>query len=207
MSTLTGVTTDTEIADRILDAAELCLLEAGYTARIHAAIAERAGVSRPTVYKHLGDQNAIVEALLHREVTRFFAATAPVLIRRGPLRERFIETIVFVVGYAREHAILQKGLRENPELVLPYFTTRAHLFIERAVDFFGPPIREAMAGLPGPTPDPRMLVEWGFRVIASLITTPSIVPIDDAPSLRRFVTGLLDIGSPLAQSDGSGSDG
>lgn len=194
------VTTDTEIQERILDAAEACLLESGFTARIHAAVAERAGVSRPTVYKHLGDQTAIVEALLHREMTRFFAATAPVLGHRGTPRERLIEGIVFIVGYGREHALLQKGLRDDPEVVLPYFTTRAHLVIERTVEFFTPHIREAMAELPGPTPDPRMLVEWGFRLVASLITTPSGLAGDDPHSLRRYVTCLFDlVGSPVLQ--------
>lgn len=190
------MSSDEGIRERVLDAAELCLLESGYTARLHAAIAERAGLSRPTVYKYVGDQTAIVEALLQREVTRFFAATEPVLTRPGPLRERFIETVVFIVGYAKEHALLQKGLRDDPELVVPWFTTRARIFLARANGFFVPRIARAITDRQFPEVDARQLVEWGYRIIASLITTPGTVPVDDPADLRRFVTSLLDIGVP-----------
>src|SRR5689334_16824710 len=41
------------IRERILDAATQCLLDEGLDARLHAMIAERAGISRPTVYKYI----------------------------------------------------------------------------------------------------------------------------------------------------------
>ena len=92
---------DDDIQQRILDAAADCFLHSGPSARLHHVIADRAGVSRPTVYKHVGDQKAIIEALLHRELGRFLTAVQPVAARRGPLRDRFIDTVVFAVSYAR----------------------------------------------------------------------------------------------------------
>ena len=38
------------------------MLSAADTERLHAAIAERSGYSRPTVYKYVGDQQAIIGA-------------------------------------------------------------------------------------------------------------------------------------------------
>jgi AcrR family transcriptional regulator len=194
------VPSDEEIRERILDATEQCLLEAGLTARLHAAIAERAGVSRPTVYKYVGDQNAIVEALLHREINRFLAATEPVLTQRGPLRERFIDTVVFIVQYGRGHAILQKGLRDDPAAVLPWFTVNSGPLIERAMDFFLPHIQQAIADGDFPAVDPRMLVEWSYRLIVSLVTTPSTLNVDEPEALGRFVGGLLDLGGAVGVS-------
>src|SRR5262245_402855 len=69
------------IRERILDAATECLLAEGLDARLHAMIAERAGISRPTVYKYVGDQAAIVAAVLDREFDQFFAAAVPILRR------------------------------------------------------------------------------------------------------------------------------
>ncbi len=78
------------IRERILDAATACLLDQGLDARLHAAIAERAGISRPTVYKYVGDQAAIVAAILERELDRFFAAAVPVLRRSDDLEAHLV---------------------------------------------------------------------------------------------------------------------
>jgi AcrR family transcriptional regulator len=185
---------DRDLRDRILDAAEQCLLEAGIEARLHARIAARAGVSRPTVYKYIGDQDAIVQAILHRDIARMHAEAEPVLNREGSLRDRFVEIIVFVVGYARRHALLQKGLREDPATVLPWLTVYAEPIIEQGVAFMGPYIKQAVANGDFPDVDPRVVVEWCARLVLSLITTPGTVRIDQPRLLRRYVRDLLDIG-------------
>lgn len=189
---------DREIRDRILDAARACLAEFGLTKRLHAAIAERAGVSRPTVYKYVGDQSAVIAALLDREIAQFLAEAEEVLTARGPLRERFIDTVVFVVGYGRAHPLLSGGLRNDPQVVLPWFTTHAEPLIEQAIAFFAPHIKSAAADGDFPDVDPRPLVEWAFRLIVSLLITPSTLPVDDPAELREFVAGLLNIGLPDA---------
>ncbi len=192
---------DEEIRQRILDAAEQCLLESGLSARIHAAVAERAGISRPTLYKYVGDQHAILEALLHREVTRFFEAAAPLLTKGGTLRERFTDTVVFVVGYAREHPLLRKGLDEDPTAVLPWFTAGAAPLIERAVDFFGPHLTQAIDEGQLPEVDPRTIVEWAFRLSVSLVTTPSTLDIGAPDTVRAYLEVLLDIGIPAQAAE------
>lgn len=192
---------DRETKDRILDAAEQCLLEAGLDARLHAAIAERAGVSRPTVYKYVGDQDAIVTALLHREIDRLHLAAEPTLgAQRLSLRDRFVETIVFVVDYARGHALLQKALRDTPAAILPWFTVNAGPLIEMGIAFIGPPMKQAIADGDAPDVDPRVVVEWCCRLVLSLITTPGT---SDTSDLRRYVGELLDIGVAVKPPVGS----
>ncbi|MGN9844958.1 TetR/AcrR family transcriptional regulator [Nonomuraea sp. H19] len=186
--------TDEEIQQRILDAAEECLLQAGPTARIHHLIAERAGVSRPTVYKHIGDQKAVIEALLHRELDRFLTAAQSVLARHGSLRERFIETVVYAVTYAREHALLQKILHEEPQIALPWLTTNADAVFERVVAFMSPHIKRGERDHVNAI-NPKIVVEWQARLAISLLITPSVTSrLDDPRKLRRYVSDLLDIG-------------
>jgi AcrR family transcriptional regulator len=186
---------DREMRDRILDAAEECLLDVGIGARLHARIAERAGVSRPTVYKYVGDQDAIVQAILHRDIARMHAEAEPILGRRvGSLRERFIETIVFIVGFARGHALLQKGLREDPGTILPWLTVYSEPIIEQGVAFVGPYIKQAVANGQFPDVNPRVIVEWSGRLVLSLITTPGTIKVDEPDELRRYIADLLDIG-------------
>ena len=184
---------DDDIQQRILDAAADCFLHSGPSARLHHVIADRAGVSRPTVYKHVGDQKAIIEALLHRELGRFLTAVQPVTARRGPLRDRFIDTVVFAVSYARGHALLQRMLRDEPQIVLPWLTTNATPALERVLAAIGPYTRHHPDGTHAVSP--KTIVEWQARLVISLVTTPSVVTNLDQPhKLRRYVADLLDIG-------------
>lgn len=185
---------DQVIRDRILAAAEECMLEAGIGARLHARIAQRAGVSRPTVYKYVGDQDAIVQALLYRDIERMHAEAEPMLRQRGTLRDKFVGTIVFVVGYARRHPLLQKGLRDSPQTIVPWLTVYAEPIIEQGVAFVEPYFKQAIADGTFPDVNPRVLIDWCSRLVLSLITTPGTVNTDSPDALRAYIGDLLDIG-------------
>lgn len=177
------------IRERILDAATECLLTEGIDARLHAMIAERAGISRPTVYKYVGDQSAIVAAILDRELDKFFGAAVPILRRSDDLEAHLIDAIVFVVDYARSHILLQKALADHPELILPVLTTGAEPLIDRVVDLFGDQLSRAL-NQAAPTPlTPRAAAEWSYRIVVSLITTPTAAL--DRAGTRRYVESLV----------------
>lgn len=181
-----------EICGRILDAAEECLLQSGFRSRVHAAIAQRAGLSRPTVYKYFGDQTAIIEALFEREVARFLARVKPVVDGTQHAKARLVESVVFIVSYAREHELLQKSLREDPQVMMQLFATRGGGLIERVAEFMSP--YYTRPGADGP--DQRALVplaEWLYRVVTSLITTPGVVDTESPEKLRNFVSELLEL--------------
>ena len=134
-----------QIRERILDAATECMLAEGLDARLHAMIAEKAGISRPTVYKYVGDQAAIVAAILERELDQFFGAAVPLLRRSDDLEAHLVDAIVFVVEYGRGHALLQKALREHPELILPGLTTESGPLVERVVALFEEQLGRALS--------------------------------------------------------------
>lgn len=182
------------IRERILDAAELCLVENGYNTRLHAVIAQRAGFSRPTLYKYFGDQSAIVDALFQRELTKYLAVLDPILRGREKLLEvGFVDAIVYTVIYARDHELLQKGLRDSPEIVLPWFTTRSKPIVEVATGALTPHFERLFTPEQLAKMSPRAISEWAFRIIASLITTDGIVDTADEQALRSFVKSLLSI--------------
>lgn len=190
---------DRELRQRILDAAEACLLERGPSARVHGLIAERAGVSRPTVYKYFGDQQAVTEALLEREVDRYFDTVGPEIDHASDKRAQFIDTVVFTVVYAREHALLQTLLRAQPDVVLPWFTTQAEVMLRSGIAAMSAALRPDRAE--HQTDDElEVLIEWGIRLVVSLITTPSVVrELQTADDLRRYVGSLLEIGRDRSQ--------
>ncbi|MFC7448215.1 TetR/AcrR family transcriptional regulator [Rhodococcus daqingensis] len=182
------------IREQILDAAKECVIELGYTSRLHAAIAQRAGLSRPTVYKYVGDQDAIFGALFQREITEFFVVLDPVLHgQERDLRVGFVDAVVFAVQYARAHPLLQKGLRDDPEVVLPWFTVRAKPFVELGANLLTPHFRRLFTPEQLAEVSPKAISEWAFRIIGSLIVTEGIVDTTQEQSLREFVSSLLTI--------------
>jgi AcrR family transcriptional regulator len=177
------------IRERILDAATECLVAEGLDARLHAMIAERAGISRPTVYKYVGDKAAIVTAVLDREFDKFFDAAVPILRRSDDLEAHLIDGIVFVVDYARSHILLKKALAEHPELILPVLTTGAEPLIDRVVDLFGDQLSRALDQAVPTSLTPREAAEWAYRIVVSLITTPTAAL--DRDGTRHYVESLV----------------
>jgi AcrR family transcriptional regulator len=178
------------IRERVLDAAAACLIEEGLGGRVHARIAERAGVSRPTVYKYVGDQDAIIVAIVDREFDKFVDAVLPVLRTSDDLERHLVDAVVFIVDYARGHALLQKALADHPELVLPALTTQSGPLLERSVQVFEDQLARALALAGSADLDARTVVEWLFRIIVSLITTPGSVG-EGADDVRRSVRVLV----------------
>lgn len=182
-----------EIRRRILDAAEECLLEHGYEARLHALIAKKAGLSRPTVYKHVGDQAAIIEALFHREFLRFGEMLEPVFAAAKNPRTGFIDAIVRIVQHGRHHPLLQKGLKENPEQVLPYLTVKARPFIDQTTILLAPYFRQLLTEEQLASINVKAAAEWSFRIAAALLVTPGVVETQTDEQLGDFIGNLLKV--------------
>jgi AcrR family transcriptional regulator len=179
-----------QIRTRILDAAHECLLEMGVTGRLHAQIAQRAGVSRPTVYKYVGDQAAILNAVFEREFERFVEAVVPSLRAGVMTRSDLLDGVVLIVQYARGHELLAKSLRDQPEYVLPVLTTNARPLIDQVTPMFARPLGEILGDRASVPVD--VAVEWFFRIIVSLIVTPPPTATSSR-ALRRYVDGLVDL--------------
>jgi AcrR family transcriptional regulator len=177
---------------RILDAAAGLYLERGRSETTLSAIAQRAGVSRPSVYKHLGDADDVAHALIDRELARFFEAVGAVLVAQATLRDRLVEGLAFTVEYARDHALLRRMLELEPALVVTAFTLRGQEVLRRAVTLLAPELeRAAEAGeVVGIAPD--VAAEWVARVAVSLVLTPSVTrDLTDPVELRRYLESVL----------------
>ena len=59
-----------ERREQLLDATKALVAEAGFHAVSIEAVARRAGITRPIVYRHFDDLTALLEALVERETVR-----------------------------------------------------------------------------------------------------------------------------------------
>jgi len=184
--------TDRALREHILDAAEACLLDNGALGRIHGSIAARAGVSRPTVYKYVGDQDEIIGALLLREADRFLRMLAPLIESCDSLREWLEEFVVVSVGHIRDSPLFTRLLSDQPQFLLPWLTTHAEPNLRGALSSMAPQLAHEHPG-PGEA-QVAIVVEWAIRLAVSLVTTPSsLTSLATEEDLRRHLKVLLDI--------------
>lgn len=92
---------DGVIADRaaLLDAAEGLVLEAGPGVSLEA-IAARAGVTKPTLYREVGDRDALVNALAERLATRMAESVTRLVARASSPQEGLRNLVAGYLGLA-----------------------------------------------------------------------------------------------------------
>ncbi|MFC9973406.1 TetR/AcrR family transcriptional regulator [Spirillospora sp. NPDC127200] len=181
-----------QIRDLILDAAAECLVDGGFAnGRLLSAIARRAGISRPTLYKYGGNVDDIREALVRREITVFAQELIPRLRDTDWTTDSLVEVLVFVVGYGRRHPLLQAALRDIPEIILPVFTVNAEDTIRRISALLEPLAREHVDAGRIPPVDLPLLIDAIFRVAVSLILIRGPLDLDDPETLRGYLDFAL----------------
>jgi AcrR family transcriptional regulator len=114
-------------ADHILDAALDLAAASGLRHLTMEDVARRAGVGRMTVYRRFGTRDALLDALAGREARRCLAeldAASPV---DAPLEEQVRAGFATAQRLIREHPLLARLARVEPESVLVAFTGSALL--------------------------------------------------------------------------------
>ena len=174
--------------DRILDAAYAVFERCGLRDGTMSEIADASGLGRATLYRHFPGKDALVAALVLREARELFAMLdaelgldedAESLLERGLLR---------ALGHLRDHTLLQRVIREEPDSIIPFLTVKATPLLDAAVDFAGPYIERAVKAERIAPVDPRVAAEWAARILLSLLLTPSVtIDLDDPEELKRFV--------------------
>ena len=149
-------------------------------------IARRAGVSRVTVYRRFPGKEALVDAVILRELRRFLAALQDATGSLATTEEKMVEGFVFTLEAARRHRLLQRMLESEPELVLPHLTVQGGEFLAAAREFLA-------AGIARELDDDRggeellTAADIVVRLILSfLLSPPQTVDLDDPVAAREF---------------------
>jgi AcrR family transcriptional regulator len=185
-------TTDDAMGERILDAALALAAASGLRHLTMDDIAHRARVGRMTVYRRFGSRPALLEALGVREARRCLAEISAALETEARVDDRIAAGFVAMLKVIREHPLLARLARVEPEALLNELTYDAsavfHLVREYLVTF----IREGQrAGelVPG---DPAPLAELWLRLGASFVLMPdSVIALGDEEATREVVRTLV----------------
>ena len=92
--------------ERLLDAAEECFLSYGVVETTIDDLVRRTGISRATLYRHVGNKEQVIAAVAGRHLNRVLADVLGFLEERPSLGDALIETILYLVDYAQEHELI-----------------------------------------------------------------------------------------------------
>ena len=187
-----------ETGERILEAAARQAEDFGMRRFTMEDVARRVGVSRVTVYRYFPRKDRLVEAVLMYELRRFLAAVDAAVAPYETVEERLVEGFVFSVTYLRKHALLNRLLRTEPELILPSLTVKGSPVLEAGREFIaGFATQEAEAGrLALGAKDVQGVSEMLARVVLSFLLTPESAlglrtPAEIRAFAERYLTPIL----------------
>jgi AcrR family transcriptional regulator len=166
--------------------------EVGWSGVTMSALAERAGVSRQTVYNEWGNRDRLAQAMVLRELGAFLdRVDAGFDAHPGDLRAGTQAAIANVLDLARTNpllaAIVTATHGAETELV-PLLTTRADVVIDVASER----VRERLEAYPGVEIDAlETTVDLLVRTVLSHVMQPSADTSDVPRSLAAAVARLL----------------
>lgn len=153
-------------------------------------VARRVGISRVTLYRHFPKKDALLDALLMREMRRFLTKLDTVIDAQPTSEEKLSEGVLFCLEFLRGHRLLTRLLRTEPELILPHLTTKGGPVIAAARGWIARLIRKEVTDgrIFLPDQDVEILAELLVRTVISLVISPeTVLPVDSPEGRRRLI--------------------
>ncbi|WP_320671097.1 TetR/AcrR family transcriptional regulator [Patulibacter defluvii] len=176
----------------LLEAARELAAERPWRAVTMAAIAERAGVSRQTLYNEFGARGPLTEALVMYEVDRFIAAVEAAVAARAtdPAEALTAALDVFLTAVAEDPLVRAVVTEDGRDELLPLVTSQAAPLLGYA--------RERLAAILSghwshvAEDEVRFMADTLVRLALSYV----VLPVDDP---RPTIDGITRMLRPYAQ--------
>jgi AcrR family transcriptional regulator len=183
---------DDAMSARILDAALALVAASGARHLTMDDVAARAGVGRMTVYRRFGARQKLLDALAVRECRRCLEQIAAALDPRKPLDERAADLFVATLRVIREHPLLERLARVEPDALLYELNRDGSAVFLLVRDFLVAQIKAAQGAGELASGDPQALAEIAVRLGASFVLIPdSVIATADEDRTRDTVRTLI----------------
>jgi TetR/AcrR family transcriptional regulator, repressor for uid operon len=190
---------DDALSERILDAALELAAASGLRRLTMDGVATRAQVGRMTVYRRFGSHAKLVDALAVRECRRCLATIAASLDPDAPADARLAKLFTATLEVIREHPLLERLARVEPEALLRELTRDGSEVFELVHGFLAGLIREGQAAGELAAGDADLLAELGIRLGVSFVLMPdSRLARGDPRATQEAVRAIL---APLTLSE------
>lgn len=178
-----------DLGERILDAAAGCALVMGFDRVTLAAIARKAGVSRPTVYRRWPDTRSVLAALLTSRIVGAWRSVPAT----GADREALVARMAAVARKLRHDEVLMGLLHQVPDLAMVYIAERMGTSQHALVDLGAQQLASAQADGSVRAGDSRQLAAMCLLITQSTIQSARMVEtILDEDALEAALTDALN---------------
>ena len=193
----------TMLRDRLLDAAEAAFRDEGWRRLTMAKIADRAGVSRQTVYNEFGTKQQMAEQLIMRELELFLAIVSDRFAAESEFVPAVRSAVEGALTTAQRNPLLRSVLEseQNGDGELLPFIVQSQWLVDRATAFLLDLVVGRFSDLPVPADKLEVALESVVRLVLSHITRPSRSPEETAEDLAFIVAAVL-AGAPQITVDG-----
>jgi AcrR family transcriptional regulator len=176
--------------ERLLEAAYACVARYGIGKTTMEDVAREAKVSRATVYRTFPTgKDQLVREVVAWEAARFFQRLAAAVDRAPDVTAVVEEALVFAHRAIDDHAVLQKILQTEPELLIPLLTGQSEVLVGFVRTFLLPRLADAELR-PGLTPGAA--ADYVARMVLSFIGSPGQWDLYDGGQVTELVrTELL----------------
>lgn len=174
---------------RILEATYACVARWGLAKTTVEDAARAAGVSRATVYRYFpGGRDELLDAVVSWQFVAFFTRLYDEVRQATTLEEVLERGLVFARAQVLGHAVLQKVLETEPEVLLPKLTVESNRTVGLVAAFLVPYL-ETRPLAPGI--DARTAADHLARMILSLISAPGRLDLADPVAVAGVVRAEL----------------
>lgn len=185
-----------DVSGRILDAALELAAASGIRNLTMDDVASRARVGRMTVYRRFGDKARLVDALTVRESRRCLEELNAAIGPDAPIEDQVAAGFVTSLRLAREHPLLDRLGRFEPEAALEALRADGGAVFAAARAFVAARLRASQeAGVVGAI-DVDAVAELLVRVAVSFVfLRDTVLPVDDDEQAgelaRRLIAPML----------------
>jgi AcrR family transcriptional regulator len=182
----------TLLRERLLEAAADAFAEEGWRSLTMAKIADRAGVSRQTVYNEFGSKPQLAEQLVMRELETFLEVVRSRFAEHDELVPAVRAAVEGALVAAQRNALLRAVLEgDGGEAELLPFIFQSLELIDRATGFLLELVTGRFPALPLDAASLRIALESVVRLVLSHISRPSRSPRETADELALVIEAVL----------------
>lgn len=154
-------------------------------------IARRAKIARVTLYRRFPGKDALIDAVMQRELRRFLVDLDAAVAPFEDVDDRFVEGFIFVLNAIRGHKLLQRVLESEPETILPHLTVQGAPFVAAARGYLAAQLLRDSGGT-RTAEETEIVADILVRLLLSFILTPqTLVDLDDPDEARAFALRYL----------------
>ncbi len=180
-----------DVQERLLDAAEASFSQFGLGKTTMEDVARNGGMSRATVYRYFKNRDDLLLAVVVREAL----ATAEVIKERlAPIEnpgEYIVEGVMQALIELPKRPALSMLYRSDSAGVTSRIVLTSERLVNIALEVMLPVFEPALAkGLLRESVDPRVTIEWIYRILTSYLSVPSSVATTE-DEMRELLRSML----------------